>query len=85
MKTEFHDPEYDAERDEEFFHTRTVKQRETQAALFISVIRYRGICQITGVAGRIELNKTELDELIEELQEASDFIDMNPPRKKETK
>lgn len=86
MKTEFHDPASD---DEEFepdrhFITRTVKQHGTMAALYINVVKYRAITQITGIAGRMELTLAELDELIEELTEARDFVAANPPRKKET-
>ena len=85
MKTEFHDPSSADDDDDldKYFDTRVVKQKETQASLFISVVKYRAIAQLTGIAGRMELDQDGLTELIDDLTEARDFIDRHPARKKE--
>lgn len=75
--TEFHgSPENVHYRDSGEPYWKPARMRAQHSTLYLSidVIEYREVAQLTGIAGRAELDADELDELIANLEQARDFL-----------
>lgn len=84
--TEFHDPNnpqsHDLEDAPPVFDIEKISTTEERSFISIDVIQYRGMVKLDGIFGRRTVDVDVVQSLIHALQNALDFIDDNPPRKR---
>lgn len=74
MRTEFHAPGYNEDGEKLPFGTRHLTQSRDMAWLVVEIEEGSDVAQITGIGGRRQLTEDDLDNAIDLLTEARDYV-----------
>lgn len=80
--TEFHDPADAPEGESERFEPRRIAASTESTIISIDVIRSTGLIKLDGISGRRFVTPEGIQQIIDGLQEALDFIEAHPPKAK---